>query len=117
MAHSLNDEEEQAMAIIGFSASQGIPGRVDIHAGITEEGDPSKEQWQEDEEPSTYSTPSTASTATASISTFNSCQCSKDLVELERQKVSLLKDVCGLLREAAKRDSKFLEEDINWKLN
>jgi hypothetical protein len=65
----------------------------------------------------TYSTPSTASTATASISTFNSCQCSKDLVELERQKVSLLKDVCGLLREAAKRDSKFLEDDINWKFN
>ena len=40
------------MAIICFSASQGIPGGVDIHAGITEEGDPSREQWQEDEEQS-----------------------------------------------------------------
>ena len=29
----------------------GIPGGMDIHAGITEEGDPSREQWQEDEEP------------------------------------------------------------------
>ncbi|KAK0145009.1 hypothetical protein N1851_016099 [Merluccius polli] len=131
------------MAIIGFSASQGIPGGVDIHAGIQ---DPSGEQRQEAEEPiphqstsaaptssvlttlitapstsaaatslpvvnpgftapstsaATYTTPSTASTATVSITTFNSCQCSQDLVELEREKVGLLKDVCGLLREAA----------------
>ncbi|CAL8398004.1 unnamed protein product [Boreogadus saida] len=50
-AQALNDEEERAMAIIDFSASQGIPGGVDILAGITEEGDPSSEQWQEDEEP------------------------------------------------------------------
>ncbi|CAL8313569.1 unnamed protein product [Arctogadus glacialis] len=43
-AQALNDEEERAMAIIGFSASRGIPGGMDIHAGITEEGDPSREQ-------------------------------------------------------------------------
>ncbi|CAL8236953.1 unnamed protein product [Arctogadus glacialis] len=41
-AQALNDEEERAMAIIGYSASQGIPGGVDILAGITEEGDPSR---------------------------------------------------------------------------
>ena len=50
-AQALNDEEERAMAIIGYSASQGIPGGVDILAGITEEGDLSSEQLQEDEEP------------------------------------------------------------------
>ncbi|CAL8236779.1 unnamed protein product [Arctogadus glacialis] len=47
---ALNDEEERAMAIIGFTASRGIPGGMDIHAGIPEEGDPSLEQWQEDDE-------------------------------------------------------------------
>ncbi|CAL8354811.1 unnamed protein product [Arctogadus glacialis] len=112
------------MAIIGFSASRGIPGGMDIHAGIPEEGDPSREQWQdEDDEPriahqstsaappslpvmtapstsATISTPSTASTATASI-IVRGCQCSQDLVELEREKVALLRDVCGLLRESA----------------
>ncbi|KAK0140211.1 putative nuclease HARBI1 [Merluccius polli] len=172
-AQPLNDEEEKAMAIIGFSASQGIPGGVDIHAGIQ---DPSGEQRQEAEEPiphqstsaaptsspvlttlitalstsaaaisspimttlitapstsaaatslpvvntgftapstsAAYTTPSTASTATASITAFNSCQCSQDLVELEREKVVLLKDVCGLLREAAERDKAFQEEVI-----
>ena len=45
-ANFLNDEEVRAMAIF-----HGIPGGMDIHAGITEEGDPSREQWQEDEEP------------------------------------------------------------------
>ncbi|CAL8350783.1 unnamed protein product [Boreogadus saida] len=43
------------------------------------------------------STPSTASTATASI-IVRGCQCSQDLVELEREKVALLRDV---LRESA----------------
>ncbi|CAL8311112.1 unnamed protein product [Gadus morhua 'NCC'] len=109
------------MAIIGFSASRGIPGGMDIHAGIPEEGDLSREQWQEDDEPriahqstsaaptslpvmtapstsATISTPSIASTATASI-IVRGCQCSQDLVELE--KVALLRDVCGLLRESA----------------
>jgi hypothetical protein len=37
-AQSLNDNEEPTMAIIDFSASQGIPGGEDILAGITEEG-------------------------------------------------------------------------------
>ncbi|CAL8269198.1 unnamed protein product [Boreogadus saida] len=119
LEEALNDEEERAMAIIGFSASRGIPGGMDIHAGIPEEGDPSREQWQEDDEPriahqstsaaptslpvmtapstsATISTPSTASTATASI-IFRGCQCSQDL-ELEREKVALLRDV---LRESA----------------
>ena len=122
-AQALNDEEERAMAIIGFSASRGIPGGMDIHAGIPEEGDPSREEWQEEDEPkiahqstsaaptslpvmtapstsATISTPSTASTATASI-IVRGCQCSQDLVELEREKVALLRDVCGLLRESA----------------
>ncbi|CAL8237501.1 unnamed protein product [Arctogadus glacialis] len=53
----------------------------------------------------TISTPSTASTATASTATASiivrGCQCSQDLVELEREKVALLRDVCGLLRESA----------------
>ncbi|CAL8253777.1 unnamed protein product [Gadus morhua 'NCC'] len=111
------------MAIIGFLASRSIPGGMDIHAGIPEEGDPSREQWQEDDEPriahqstsaaptslpvmtapstsATISTPPTASTATASI-IVRGCQCSQDLVELEREKVALLRDVCGLLRESA----------------
>ena len=158
-APALTDEEERAMAIIGVSASQGIPGGVDIHAGITEEGHHSSEQRQEDEEPSsplqstsaaptslpvmtplmaapstsaaatsrtlpdapprvtvpstsaTISAPSTASTATASNIGL-SCQCSRDLVELEREKVSLLKDVCGLLREAAERDAHYQQEVI-----
>ncbi|CAL8375237.1 unnamed protein product [Gadus morhua 'NCC'] len=111
------------MAIIGFSASRGIPGGMDIHAGIPEEGDPSRERWQEDDQPriahqstsaaptslpvmtapstsATISTPSTASTATASI-IVRGCQCSQDLVDLEREKVALLRDVCGLLRESA----------------
>ncbi|CAL8282698.1 unnamed protein product [Boreogadus saida] len=102
------------MAIIGFSASRGIPGGMDIHAGIPEVGDPSREQWQEDDEPriahqstsaaptslpvmtapstsATISTPSTASTATASI-IVRGCQCSQDLVELEREKISLFRD-------------------------
>ncbi|CAL8269236.1 unnamed protein product [Boreogadus saida] len=102
-----------------------MPGMPDgqstpVHAGIPEEGDPSREQWQEDDEPriahqstsaaptslpvmtapstsATISTPSTASTATASI-IVRGCQCSQDLVELEREKVALLRDV---LRESA----------------
>ena len=121
------------MAIIGFSASQGIPGGVDIHAGLTEEGEPSSAQWKGDEEPmiphqststatastasATTSTvtapPDTASTATAStVTAFNSCKCSQDLVQLEREKVGLLKDVVGLLREAGERDSKFQQEAL-----
>jgi hypothetical protein len=117
-ANFLNDEEVRAMAIF-----HGIPGGMDIHAGIPEEGDPSREEWQEEDEPriahqstsaaptslpvmtapstsATISTPSTASTATASI-IVRGCQCSQDLVELEREKVALLRDVCGLLRESA----------------
>ena len=132
-AQALNDEEDRAMAIIGFSASQGIPGGVDIHAGLTEEGEPSSAQWKGDEEPrilyqststatastasATTSTvtapPDTASTATAStVTAFNSCKCSQDLVQLEREKVGLLKDVVGLLREAGERDSKFQQEAL-----
>ena len=126
-AQALNDEEERAMAIIGFSASCGIPGGMDIHAGIPEEGDPSREEWQEEDEPriahqstsaaptslpvmtapstsATISTPSTASTATASI-IVRGCQCSQDLVELEREKVALL-------RESSERDAHFQKEVI-----
>ncbi|CAL8300653.1 unnamed protein product [Boreogadus saida] len=130
-AQALNDEEERAMAIIGYSASQGIPGGVDILAGITEEGDPSSEQWQEDEEPriphqstsaaptsipvmtpllttpftsAATSTPSTVSTVTASI-IGRGGQCSQDLVELEREKVALL-------RESSERDARFQKEVI-----
>ena len=137
-AQALNDEEERALAIIGYSASQGIPGGVDIHAGITEEGDPSSEQWQEDEEPriphqstsaaptsipvvtpllttpsssAATSTTSTVSTVTASI-IGRGCQCSQDLLELEREKVALLKDVCGLLQESSERDTQFQKEVI-----
>ena len=33
-------------------------------------------------------------------------------MELEREKVGLLKDVCGLLRDAAERDKAFQEEVI-----
>ena len=130
-AQALNDEEERAMAIIGYSASQGIPGGVDILAGITEEGDPSSEQWQEDEEPRiphqstsaaptsipvvtpllTTPTPSTVSTVTASI-IGRGCQCSQDLLELEREKVALQKDVCGLLQESSERDTQFQKEVI-----
>ena len=47
-AQALTNEEEPAMSIIGFSGSNVIPRGVDIHAGITEEGHPSSEQWQED---------------------------------------------------------------------
>ena len=130
-AQALNDEEERALAIIGYSASQGIPGGVDIHAGITEEGDPSSEQWQEDEEPriphqstsaaptsipvvtpllttpsssAATSTTSTVSTVTASI-IGRGCQCSQDLAELEREKVALL-------RESSERDAHFQKEVI-----
>ncbi|KAK0147454.1 Myb-related transcription factor, partner of profilin [Merluccius polli] len=134
-AQPLNDDEEKAMAIIGF------PGGTDVHAGIQ---NPSGEPRQEAEEPITappptsspimtsritappptsaaatssavvsaaHTTPSTASAATASVAALNSCQCSQDLVvELEREKVGLLKDVCGLLREAADRDKAFQDE-------
>ena len=48
-AQSLNHKEEQTMAIVDFSA--WLPRGSDSHAGITEEGYPSSEQWQEDEEP------------------------------------------------------------------
>ncbi|XP_030218676.1 uncharacterized protein LOC115548292 [Gadus morhua] len=118
---ALNDDEKRAMAIIGYSVSQSLTGGVDIHAGIKEEADPSGEQWKEEEQPRiprqstpaiptfipamtpllTTPTPSTVSTATASV-----------MVELEREKVALLKDVCGLLREASERDAKYQQEVI-----
>ncbi|XP_056453001.1 uncharacterized protein LOC130387772 [Gadus chalcogrammus] len=118
---ALNDDEKRAMAIIGYSVSQSLTGGVDIHAGIKEEADPSGEQWKVEEEPRiphlstpaiptsipamtpllTTPTPSTVSTATASV-----------MVELEREKVALLKDVCGLLREASERDAKYQQEVI-----
>ncbi|XP_059914131.1 uncharacterized protein LOC132462568 [Gadus macrocephalus] len=118
---ALNDDEKRAMAIIGYPVSQSLTAGVDIHAGIKEEADPSGEQWKEEEEPRiphqstsaipasipamtpllTTATPSTVSTATASV-----------MVELEREKVALLKDVCGLLREASERDAKYQQEVI-----
>ena len=114
---ALSDEEERAIAIIGLSASP-VPGGCRYPAGITEEGEPL--EWQEDEEPKilhqSTSTAATASTVTAStaiaLNAFNNCQSSQDLVELEREKVGLLKDVVGLLKEAAERDSKFQQELI-----
>ena len=57
------------------------------------------------------STPSTISTVTASI-IGRGCQCSQDLVELEREKVALLKDVFGLLLESSERDAQFQKEEI-----
>ncbi|CAL8258168.1 unnamed protein product [Arctogadus glacialis] len=83
------------MAIIGFSASPGewISMRVSRKREILHVTTPSTSA-------TIFSTPSTASTATASI-IVRGCQCSQDLVELEREKVALLRDVCGLLRESA----------------
>jgi hypothetical protein len=57
------------------------------------------------------STPSTVSTVTASI-IGRGCQCSQDLLELEREKVALQKDVCGLLQESSERDTQFQKEVI-----
>ncbi|CAL8237221.1 unnamed protein product [Boreogadus saida] len=81
---ALNDEEERAMATIGYSASQGIPGGEWISLRVSQKRE--------------------ILHITASIS-GRGCQCSQDLVELEREKVALL-------RESSERDARFQKEVI-----
>ncbi|KAJ8004726.1 hypothetical protein DPEC_G00139290 [Dallia pectoralis] len=124
-------EEEKSVSILGTSASDGMSWGIDIHrgVGITE---PEPESGPScSEEPSVSSAisqhlPSTSppnnpprpqppssvvQTAATTPQQFeNVCSCSQDLVQLEREKLDVLKDIRRCLQEANERDNNFQQQ-------
>ncbi|XP_051958612.1 myb-related transcription factor, partner of profilin-like [Xyrauchen texanus] len=136
----LTAEEEKALSILGTSASDGISGGIDIHGGVgitQPEPEPEPESGPScSEEPSVSSAisqhlpspsppnnpprpqpPSSVfQTAATTPQQFeNVCSCSQDLVQLEREKLDVLKDIRQCLQEANERDNNFQQQLIELK--
>ncbi|KAA0722909.1 hypothetical protein E1301_Tti013664 [Triplophysa tibetana] len=136
----LTAEEEKALSILGTSASDGISGGIDIHGGVgitQPEPEPEPESGPScSEEPSVSSAisehlpspsppknpprpqppSSVVQTAATTTQQFeNVCSCSQDLVQLERKKLDVLKDIRQCLQEANERDNNFQQQLIELK--
>ncbi|XP_026114784.1 myb-related transcription factor, partner of profilin-like, partial [Carassius auratus] len=136
----LSAEEEKALSILGTSASDGISGGIDIHGGVgitQPEPEPEPDSGPScSEEPSVSSAisehlpspsppknpprpqppSSVVQTAATTTQQFeNVCSCSQDLVQLEREKLDVLKDIRQCLQEANERDNNFQQQLIELK--
>ncbi|XP_026125116.1 uncharacterized protein LOC113107107 [Carassius auratus] len=129
-------EEEKALSILGTSASDGISGGTDIHGGvgITQPEPESGPSCSEEplvssaisehlpspsppkNPPRTQPPSSVVQTAATTTQQFeNVCSCSQDLVQLEREKLDVLKDIRQCLQEANERDNNFQQQLIELK--
>lgn len=130
----LTAEEEKALSILGTTASDGICGGIDLHGGEglrqpEPESGPSCSQEQSGSPPierqlpspsppnsPTDQPPSSIVQATATTPRFeNICGCSQDLVQLEREKLDVLKDIRQSLKEANEMNYNFQREIIELK--
>lgn len=132
----LTAEEEKALSILGTTASDGICGGVDLHGGVglsqpEPEPGPSGSQEQSGSppidrhlpSPSPLTSPSISqppfsivqATATTPQQFENVCGCSQDLVQLEREKLDVLKDIRQSLKESNEMNNNFQKQIIELK--
>ncbi|XP_056102083.1 myb-related transcription factor, partner of profilin-like [Rhinichthys klamathensis goyatoka] len=132
----LTAEEEKALSILGTSASDGISGGIDIHGGVgipqpdpesgpSCSGEPSvssaiSEHLPSPSPPNNPRMPQPPSSVVQTAATTpqqfeNVCSCSRDLVQLEGEKLDVLKDIRQCLQEANERDNNFQQQLIELK--